>query len=205
MDKTIVKKFKKGDKTQLQELVKIAGELDLDIYITAGKEEFQNALQEAERVISDGDAMQQEVNDAYDQLLGAVNQLVKKGDKTNLNKVIELAEEKAGKLDQYMEAGKQEFLDALEEAKKVRDNADAVQEQVDEAWNNLLTKMEKLKLIPNKEAVQFLKDRPDNLEVVLTGRDPSDELLELADYISEVKMVRHPFEKGIRARKGIEY
>ena len=38
-----------------------------------------------------------------------------------------------------------------------------------------------------------------------TGRDPSDELLELADYISEVKMVRHPFEKGIRARKGIEY
>ena len=52
-------------------------------------------------------------------------------------------------------------------------------------------------LIPNKEA--------DNLEVVLTGRDPSDELLELADYISEVKMVRHPFEKGIRARKGIEY
>ena len=51
----------------------------------------------------------------------------------------------------------------------------------------------------------MLKDRPDNLEVVLTGRDPSDELLELADYISEVKMVRHPFEKGIRARKGIEY
>lgn len=70
--------FKKGDKTQLQELVKIAGELDLDIYITAGKEEFQNALQEAERVISDGDAMQQDVNDAYDQLLGAMNQLVKK-------------------------------------------------------------------------------------------------------------------------------
>ena len=60
-------------------------------------------------------------------------------------------------------------------------------------------------LIPNKEAVQFLKDRPDHLEVVLTGRDPSDEILELADYISEVKMVRHPFEKGIRARKGIEY
>ena len=60
-------------------------------------------------------------------------------------------------------------------------------------------------LIPNEEAVQFLKDRPDNLEVVLTGRNPSDEILELADYISEVKMVRHPFEKGIRARKGIEY
>lgn len=60
-------------------------------------------------------------------------------------------------------------------------------------------------LIPHEEAIQFLKEKPEGLEVVLTGRDPSDELLELADYISEVKMVRHPFEKGIRARKGIEY
>ena len=61
-------------------------------------------------------------------------------------------------------------------------------------------------LIPNKEAaLHFFLNRPEHLEVVLTGRDPSDEVLELADYISEVKMVRHPFEKGIRARKGIEY
>lgn len=60
-------------------------------------------------------------------------------------------------------------------------------------------------LIPHEEAIQFLKEKPEGLEVVLTGRDPSDELLELADYISEVKMVRHPFEKGVRARKGIEY
>lgn len=60
-------------------------------------------------------------------------------------------------------------------------------------------------LIPHEEAIQFLKEKPEGLEVVLTGRDPSDEILELADYISEVKMVRHPFEKGIRARKGIEY
>lgn len=60
-------------------------------------------------------------------------------------------------------------------------------------------------LIPHEEAIQFLKEKPEGLEVVLTGRDPSDEVLELADYISEVKMVRHPFEKGIRARKGIEY
>lgn len=176
--------LKKGDKTQLQELVKIAGELDLDIYITAGKEEFQNALQEAERVISDGDAMQQEVNDAYDQLLGAMNQLVKKGDKTNLNKVIELAEEKAGKLDQYMEAGKQEFLDALEEAKKVRDNADAVQEQVDEAWNNLLTKMEKLKLIPNKEALEELIHSVQNMDLSIYTEQSQKEInVALADAI----------------------
>ncbi len=60
-------------------------------------------------------------------------------------------------------------------------------------------------LIPNEEAVRFLKDRPEKLEVVLTGRDPADEIRKLADYISEIKMVRHPFEKGILARKGIEF
>ncbi len=43
------------------------------------------------------------------------------------------------------------------------------------------------------------------LDLVLTGRDPSTELLARADYLSEVLAVRHPFEKGILAREGIEY
>lgn len=60
-------------------------------------------------------------------------------------------------------------------------------------------------LIPNEEAVTFFKERPKGLEVVLTGRDPAEEIKELADYISEIQMIRHPFEKGIRARKGIEF
>ena len=60
-------------------------------------------------------------------------------------------------------------------------------------------------LIPNKEAVQFLKDRPDNLEVVLTGRDPSEDLSRIADYVSEIRKVKHPFDCGVYARRGIEY
>lgn len=42
-------------------------------------------------------------------------------------------------------------------------------------------------------------------EVILTGRKPAKELLERADYITEMKAVRHPYEKGISARKGIEW
>ncbi len=51
----------------------------------------------------------------------------------------------------------------------------------------------------------FLKDRPEGLEVVLTGRDPWPELLDTADYITEMRAVRHPYEKGVGARESIEY
>ena len=51
----------------------------------------------------------------------------------------------------------------------------------------------------------FLRSRPEDLEVVLTGRDPAPELLSLADYVSVIKKEKHPFDQGIRARKGIEY
>ena len=50
----------------------------------------------------------------------------------------------------------------------------------------------------------FLDDKPESLEVVLTGRSPGRELSERADYISEIKKIRHPFDRGIKAREGIE-
>lgn len=53
--------------------------------------------------------------------------------------------------------------------------------------------------------VEMLRGKPGGLEVIMTGRGPSDELMECADYITEMVMRRHPFEKGISAREGIEY
>ena len=60
-------------------------------------------------------------------------------------------------------------------------------------------------LIDRVEAFEFLRERPEGLEIVLTGRDPDPELTELADYVSEIHKVKHPFDRGILARKGIEY
>lgn len=51
----------------------------------------------------------------------------------------------------------------------------------------------------------LLSDKPTGLEVVMTGAVCPAELLEVADYISEVKCVKHPYERGVCARKGIEY
>ncbi|HJD41539.1 MAG TPA: cob(I)yrinic acid a,c-diamide adenosyltransferase [Candidatus Mediterraneibacter quadrami] len=60
-------------------------------------------------------------------------------------------------------------------------------------------------LIGHDAAFAFLREKPERLEVVLTGRDPDGDLVELADYVSEIRKVKHPFDRGIRARRGIEY
>ncbi len=59
-------------------------------------------------------------------------------------------------------------------------------------------------LIPSQKVLDFLKNKPEELEVVLTGRNAPKELLDAADYVTEMKEVKHPFNKGIPARKGIE-
>ncbi len=61
------------------------------------------------------------------------------------------------------------------------------------------------KIIPESRLVEFLKEKPERLEVVMTGRNPSENLLSLADYITEMKKIRHPYDKGIKARHGIEF
>lgn len=50
----------------------------------------------------------------------------------------------------------------------------------------------------------FLQAKPPQLEVVLTGRNPPPQWIELADYVTEMKKIKHPYERGIPARDGIE-
>ncbi len=52
--------------------------------------------------------------------------------------------------------------------------------------------------------VNFLENKPEHLEVVLTGRYPSEKLVELADYVSRIDKVKHPYDQGVPARAGIE-
>ncbi len=53
--------------------------------------------------------------------------------------------------------------------------------------------------------LNFLDTKPGLLEVVITGRDPSERIKEKADYITEMVKLRHPYDKGIAAREGIEF
>lgn len=52
--------------------------------------------------------------------------------------------------------------------------------------------------------LNFLKSKPEKLEVILTGQDPSQALINSADYVSNIQKQKHPFDRGLPAREGIE-
>ena len=60
-------------------------------------------------------------------------------------------------------------------------------------------------MVALQDVLDFLDNRPQQLEVVITGRDPAPELQERADYITEMTKIKHPFDKGLNARKGVEW
>ena len=60
-------------------------------------------------------------------------------------------------------------------------------------------------LIELDAVVEFVKTKPERLELILTGRYAPDELIELADTVTEMKEITHHFRNGVEARKGVEY
>lgn len=59
--------------------------------------------------------------------------------------------------------------------------------------------------LPLEQGLELLRQRPTKTELVLTGRNVPAEVLELADLVTVMEAIRHPFEKGLAARPGIEY
>lgn len=60
-------------------------------------------------------------------------------------------------------------------------------------------------LVPLEEVVELVRSKPAELHLVLTGRDAPAELVEVADLVSEIQPIKHPFERGIKAQRGIEF
>ncbi len=60
-------------------------------------------------------------------------------------------------------------------------------------------------LVKLDQLLELLKQAPADIEIVLTGRDTPDEVVELADLVSEIKEIKHPFKQGVASRRGIEY
>ena len=61
------------------------------------------------------------------------------------------------------------------------------------------------KLIDPDEVIEMVKGKPEDLELVLTGRYAAPEIIEIADYVTEMKMIKHPYLNNVRSRRGIEY
>ncbi len=63
----------------------------------------------------------------------------------------------------------------------------------------------KLGLIRTDDIIDIIRSKPRNVELVLTGRYCPRTLLKYADLVTEMRKIKHPFDKGVAARKGIEY
>ena len=100
--------------------------------------------------------------------------------------------------DEEKEAARKDYTALLE--KVLRDSADAdllILDEAVSACNN--------GSIPEDRLLEFLRNRPEGLEVVLTGRKPSAALTDIADYVTSMNKEKHPFDRGVAARKGIEF
>ncbi|MRN66174.1 cob(I)yrinic acid a,c-diamide adenosyltransferase [Brucella sp. 10RB9213] len=59
--------------------------------------------------------------------------------------------------------------------------------------------------LPVEEVIEVLKAKPEMKHVIITGRNAKDELIEAADLVTEMEMIKHPFRSGVKAQKGIEF
>ncbi len=60
-------------------------------------------------------------------------------------------------------------------------------------------------VLDETELIDFILRKPDHMELVMTGRNASDGLIEVADYVSNIQKVKHPFDRKIYSREGIEF
>ena len=148
--------FVKGDKSALEALINEANSYAEENYTVTSWMAFKEALEAANAVMSDENAMQEEVDQVYNDLQVAIDSLVevKKVDKTYLeamvNKVLSLDESK------YIESSWQVMLPVLENGQTVLADEKASQEAVDTAYQALTKAYLELRLKPNKELLQEL-------------------------------------------------
>jgi cob(I)alamin adenosyltransferase len=62
-----------------------------------------------------------------------------------------------------------------------------------------------LGLVKLEDVLSLIKSKPDTLDLVLTGNHAKEEIVELADLVTEMKEIKHPFKKGKKAKKGIDF
>ena len=62
-----------------------------------------------------------------------------------------------------------------------------------------------LNLISLDDVLNLIKSKPENVDLVLTGNYAKEEVIEIADLVTEMKEIKHPFQKGIKAKEGIDF
>ena len=154
------------DKTALKIAVDLANAItdkDLEKVIPAVADEFKAARNEANEVYNNASASQVEINNAFDRLASIMQKLeFFKGDKTALKAFIDKVN--GLEADKYTEATWIPFNDALTAATSVYNDVNAMQEEVNSVYSELVTAFLNLRLIPNKDLLGDLINQAEGLE-----------------------------------------
>ncbi|MGL5416866.1 MAG: cob(I)yrinic acid a,c-diamide adenosyltransferase [Clostridium sp.] len=94
--------------------------------------------------------------------------------------------------------------------KEIRVGYNFVLERLEKNDTDLLIIDEIMGVLGNKfltveEVLYIIENKPENMEVIMTGRNVPEEVIEKADLVTEMKMIKHYYEKGVASRRGIEY
>jgi cob(I)alamin adenosyltransferase len=108
--------------------------------------------------------------------------------------------------DEFVKKGEPEEVDL----RMAREGFELAKKVVAEGGHNMLILDEinvamDYGLLPVPEVMDFLRSCPPEMEIVCTGRYAPDQLMDLADLVSEVREIKHHYQKGVQMRKGIEY
>lgn len=121
-------------------------------------------------------------------------------DIANNLKIVQAGLDRIVYIDNQNEKDREEILKGWNLAKKAIENDEYQLIILDEA--NIAID---LGIIDVVEVVDVLKNKPDNMEIVLTGRNAHPKIIEIAHLVSNIEPVKHYWDTGIAARKGIEY
>ena len=188
--------FEKGDKTALEAFINKVNDLVADQYTPATWEAFAEKLANAKVVLANENAMQEEVDSAYKELVTAFLNLRLKADKSALQAFVDYVSDVDSS--KYTETTWKMFEAKLNEANVVLKDENATQEQVDSAYNELVKAYLDLRLKPNKDLLEDLINQANGLNVANYTKASFDGLTKA---LNEAKVV---FENPNATQKEVD-
>ena len=160
----------KGIATVLEKVIAIAEQMKADGALENTMEavvtEFNAALQAAKDLVAQEYASQEDLNAAAVRLIKVMGKVDwKQGDKTILEVAVDVALSINENLDQYVEEGKQEFIDALANAQALLESGNAWQDDIDAATDALIEAMSNLRMAPNKDILNDMINKASGLNL----------------------------------------
>jgi len=109
------------------------------------------------------------------------------------------------------------FVGIVDDTKPIEEHEEAAQEALKAAIADILENIHDLVildeinvaldlgLIPLEEVKELLRKKPKGMHLILTGRNAHSDIIEMADLVTEMKEIKHPFQKGILAQRGVDF